>query len=210
MDTHARDTTDAPCTDRGYWTTPELEKIGFASIGKNVQIARATTIVGPQNISIGSNVRIDDWCSLIAAKGRLSIGNYVHIGSGCYLGCSGGITLEDFSGLSQGVKIYSSSDNYGGDVLTNPTIPSTYTGAIIQSVTLEKHVIVGSGSVILPGVTIEVGSAVGALSLVNRPIGSWGIYSGTPVKRIKERKKDLLLLEKQLLSAPPPTSEAAQ
>ena len=77
-------------------------------------------------------------------------------------------------------------------------VPSEYTGVTHADVFLGKHVIVGSGSVILPGVTLEEGVAVGALSLVNRNCAAFGIYSGNPARRISERKRDLLEMEKRL------------
>jgi galactoside O-acetyltransferase len=62
-------------------------------------------------------------------------------------------------------------------------------------VTLERHVIVGANAVILPGVTIGEGSAVGALSLVNTSLPPWGIYAGTPARKINDRSRRLLDLE---------------
>lgn len=107
--------------------------------------------------------------------------------------------MDDFSGLSQGVRVYSGSDDYSGSYLTNPTISEMYTKKFISPVRLGRHVIIGSGTVILPGVTIEEGSAVGALSLVTKRLEPWTIYFGNPVKPLKSRRKDLLKLEQQFL-----------
>jgi len=85
--------------------------------------------------------------------------------------------------------------------MTNPMIPDEYTNVVYADVTIGKHVIVGSGTVILPGVTLEEGVAVGALSLVSKKCHAFGIYSGVPAKRIKERKRDLLDLERRFLSS---------
>jgi acetyltransferase-like isoleucine patch superfamily enzyme len=38
------------------------------------------------------------------------------------------------------------------------------------------------------------------MSLITGDLEPWGVYVGIPAKRIKERKKDLLELEKQLLA----------
>ena len=59
-------------------------------------------------------------------------------------------------------------------------------------VIIGRHVIIGSGSVVLPGVNLEDGVAVGALSLVSKNCSKFGVYFGVPAKRIKERKNDLL------------------
>ena len=136
---------------------------------------------------------------IAAHSGSLRLGNYIHIGGGCYLGCAGGITLSDFAGLSQNVSIYSGTDDYSGQSLTNPTIPRKYLNPKIAPVFLGKHVIIGSGSVILPGVEIGEGTAVGALSFVTKSLSEWGIYFGTPAKKVKNRSKELLKHENQLM-----------
>jgi acetyltransferase-like isoleucine patch superfamily enzyme len=183
--------------DRGYFHSEELRKLGFQSVGKNVQIARNCTIIGLENISIGNNVRIDDHVVIAAASGYVSIGNYIHIGGSCYLGAMGGITLSDFSNLSQGVRIYSGADDYSGKHLTNPTIPKKYLGLNIDPVNIGRHVIIGSGSVVLPGCNLAEGVSVGALSLVTKSLAAWAIYFGAPAKKLKSRSKDLLVLEEK-------------
>ncbi|MEE4659589.1 MAG: acyltransferase [Halieaceae bacterium] len=183
----------------GYYTEGDLESVGFRSLGENVRIAKNTTIVGVQNITIGSNVRIDGYSTIIAGdSGWLRVGSYVHIGGYCYLSAGDGIGLDDFSGLSQGVRIYSRTDDYSGEYLTNPTVPEQYTGVRRGAVELGRHVIVGSGTVILPALTLGEGSAVGALSLVTKSLDPWCVFSGRPARRLKTRSKRILELEKKL------------
>ena len=181
----------------GYYSSSELQGMGFKYVGQDVQIAKNCTILGLENISIGDNVRIDGGCTLACATGDLIIGSYIHIGGYCHLTCSGGIRLGDFSGLSQGVRIYSVSDDYSGDCLTNPTVPRAFLNVTTAAVDIGKHVIIGSGSVVLPGASI----GVGALSLVNKPLESWGVYCGAPARRLKTRSKALLQQEAELLEA---------
>jgi galactoside O-acetyltransferase len=177
-----------------------IEQMGFASVGDNVQISDRASFYGASRIALGDNVRIDDFCVLAAGVGGISIGQHVHIAVCSSLIGAGRITLSDFSGLSSRVSIYSSSDDYSGATMTNPTVPSEYTGVTHADVFLGKHVIVGSGSVILPGITLEEGVAVGALSLVTKHCEAFGIYAGNPARRIKERRRDLLELERRFMS----------
>lgn len=186
--------------NHGYYQSDELRNFGFKYVGEHVQVAKNCTIIGLENISIGDNVRIDGGTTLACANGYLRLGSYIHIGGGCHLTCAGGIELEDFSGLSQGVKIYSGTDDYSGASLTNPTVPPEFLRVEVAKVHIGRHVIIGSGSVILPGVLIGEGSSVGALSLVNRSLESWGVYFGSPAKKLKSRKQNLLALEKEFLS----------
>lgn len=177
-----------------------IEALGFASVGENVQISNCTSFYGTARITLGSNVRIDDFCVISAGVGGIMIGNHVHIAVGASLIGAGKITLCDFVGISSRASIYSSNDDYSGAAMTGPTLPSEFTNVRHADVYMEKHVIVGSGSIILPGVTLEEGVAVGALSLVHKRCEAFGIYAGNPVRRIKERKKDLLELEKKLIA----------
>jgi galactoside O-acetyltransferase len=179
----------------------EIEALGFASVGRDVAISEMARFYGAERISLGDHVRIDDFCVLSAGEGGIRVGNYVHIAVYCLLIGRGSITMSDFSGLSSRVSVYSSNDDYSGRTLTNPTVPAAYKNVTSAPVHLGKHVIVGSGSVLLPGVTLEEGVAIGSLSLVHKSCPAWGIYIGNPAKRVKERKRDLLSLESQLLQA---------
>lgn len=178
-----------------------IEKMGFATVGDNVQISDRVSFYGTSRIALGDNVRIDDFCVLSAGVGGISIGQHVHIAVYSSLIGAGKITLSDFCNVSSRVSIYSSNDDYSGAAMTNPTVPSEYTGVTHADVYLGKHVIVGSGSVILPGVTLEEGVAVGALSLVTKRCEAFGIYAGNPARRIKERRRDLLELEQRFLAS---------
>jgi acetyltransferase-like isoleucine patch superfamily enzyme len=184
-----------------FYSEKELKKFKFKSIGKNVLIKKNVGMFFIENISIGSNVRIDDNVIIVASKkgSAVKIGNYVHIASNCYLAGSAGIEMSDFSGLATSVQIFSASDDYSGKKLTNPTVGKPYIGGKSGKVTLGKHVIIGAGSIILPDVTIKQGSSVGALSLVSKDLEEWGVYFGIPVKKIKNRHKDILELEKNFL-----------
>ena len=181
----------------GYYHTRDLAHFGFGGLGDNVQIATNSTLIGLDNIFLGDNVRIDGFTSIITSSdGQCRIGRNVHVGSNCFISCAKNVTISDFAGLSHGVKLYTKSDDYSGNFLTNPTVPERFTSPKVGSVTLGRHVIIGSNTVILPGVNIGEGSAVGALSLVSRNLGNWGIFFGIPAKHLRRRSKDLLVLER--------------
>lgn len=184
-----------------YYNETELGYFGFKSIGNNVKIARNCIIAGLSNISIGDNVIIDAYCTIIAAvDGQLKIGSFVHIGGFCHLlAAGGGIEFKDFSGLSQGVKVYSKTDDYSGHTLTNPTIPDKYKSLKRGKITFNEHVVIGAGCVILPNVEIGEGTSVGALSLVSTNLDSWTVYIGNPLKRLTKRSNDLLKEKEKFL-----------
>jgi len=186
-----------------FYNDEELQKAGFKHLGKNVKIKRNVGIFFAENFSIGDNSRIDDFVIIVAGPpaNKCEIGSYVHIASHCCIAGSSGFIMEDFSGLSPGVMVFTGSDDYLGEKMTNPLLPKQYIGGPHGEVKLEKHVIIGAGSVILPGCTIGIGSSVGSMSLVKKSLKPWGVHAGVPARRIKERKKDLLKLEKEFLES---------
>ncbi|MET3107577.1 acetyltransferase-like isoleucine patch superfamily enzyme [Oxalobacteraceae bacterium GrIS 2.11] len=175
-----------------------IENMGFKQVGNNVSISDKASFYNCPNIEIGDNSRIDDFCILSAGTGGISIGRHVHVASYSSLIGSGNITLDDFSGLSSRVTIYSSTDDYSGTHLTNPTVPKKFTHVLTADVLICRHVIIGCGAVVLPGIRLEQGVAIGALSLVNRDCKEFGIYAGTPARFLKARSRKLLELEELL------------
>ncbi len=175
-----------------FYSEEQLLELGFAEVGSNVLISNKTSIYNAQNISIGSNVRIDDFSILSAGEDGIQIGNHVHIA--CYVSLIGQakISLEDYVGVSSKTAIYSSSDDYSGNFLTGPTISAQFKNVDSRAVKLANHVIVGAQCVILPGVTINEGSAIGSFSLVSKDVAPWGIYIGAPLAFLKERSKQML------------------
>jgi len=180
-----------------YLTPHELELMGFKSIGRGVKISDKVSIYNPETIEIGDFSRIDDFCVI---SGSVIIGRYVHVTPMCLIaGGEPGVELDDFCTLAYGVKIFAQSDDYSGHTMVNSLIPKKYKEEKLDKVVLQKQVIVGANSTILPGVTVGEGCSIGAMTLVVRTTASWGIYAGIPARRIKERKKDLLKLEQQFL-----------
>jgi dTDP-4-amino-4,6-dideoxy-D-glucose acyltransferase len=182
-----------------FYTEDELKTLGLKSYGSNVKISRKASIYTPQTISIGNDVRIDDFVCMMGGEKGIIIGSNVHITFFCILVGTGGIIMEDFSGLSSRVALYSATDDYSGESLTNPTVPLEYKKIQKGQIHLGRHVIVGTNSTILPNVTVGEGCSFGAYSLVTKNCDPWGIYVGCPVKRIKERRKTLLDLESEYL-----------
>lgn len=181
-----------------FLSLEELNKVGFLKFGEDVLVSRRASIFSPEKIIIGSNVRIDDYCIL---SGKIEIRNNIHIAaySALYGGIAG-IFIDSFSNISSRVCIYAVSDDFSGYTLTNPTIPEKYKHVINKPVHIQKHVVVGSGSTILPGVILEEGTAIGAMSLCKKGTNSWGIYAGIPARFIKVRNNELLELEKEYIN----------
>lgn len=184
-----------------YYSTNELIDQGFKKLGKNVLISKKASFYGIGNIEIGDNSRIDDFVVLSAGVGGIIIGNNVHVAVYSSMIGAGKIIIGDYSNVSSRVSIYSSNDDYSGEFMTNPTVSTEYTGVNSDKITVGQHVIIGCGCVILPGIIINDGVAIGALSLVKYDCDEFTIYSGNPAKKIKLRSRALLQKADDFLSS---------
>lgn len=182
-----------------HYSEQELSDLGIR-FGRNVSIHRTVEFFGAPNIVLGSNVRID--CHAVISAGQpVRLGSYIHLSAGAMIFGSEGVDIGDFAGLSSRVAIYTASDDYTEGHLTNPTVPEKYRKVHRGKVVLAPHVIVGAGSVILPGVTLHRGAAVGALSLVRKDVEAFQVVSGSPARTVATRNRELLdRLEKELLA----------
>ena len=162
---------------------------------KNVIIYETAKIIGIENIEFGEHIIIDDFV-FIYAKKKIKIGNYVHIGG--FSSITGGeeLVLEEFSGLSLGCRIFTGSEDFIGSGFGNPTIPEVYRNVKRAPVRICRFSILGANSVVLPGITIGEGAAVGANSVVTKNLEPWGVYMSNKKIANRNRKGVLANYEK--------------
>lgn len=182
-----------------FFEQEQLEALGFRFLGSHVLIHRSVVLIRCENISIGNNVRIDPFC-VISCGEAINIGHNVHIASHCSVSGNAVINLGDFCGLSKGVKVFSSSDDFSGPYLTGPTVPQEFCNVESSPVSIGRHAVVGSGSVVLPGSTLGEGTTVGAMGLVKNRLPDWTICSGIPAQPHRPRSEQVLDREIEYLS----------
>lgn len=180
-----------------YMTGKEMQSLGFKSLGCNVKISSKASIYNCDQIEVGDNSRIDDFCVL---SGAIKIGHHVHLTPMCLVaGGEKGIVIDDFVTIAYGVKVFTQSDDYSGQTMTNSTVPEKYKNEYKGRVIIKKHSIIGAGSVIMPGIILAEGASIGAMTLVTKNTESWSIYVGVPAKKIRNRSKNLLNFEADFL-----------
>jgi galactoside O-acetyltransferase len=121
----------------------------------------------------------------------MNIGNYVHIA--CFTSITGGaeFTMEDFSGISQGCRILTGSEDFVDGGFGNPTVPEEFRNVTRKPVRIGKFALIGANAVICPGVVIGEGATVAANSVVTRDLEPWTVYLGN--KRYAHRNREAVL-----------------
>jgi galactoside O-acetyltransferase len=174
--------------ENSFLSETELLAAGFASFGKEVYISRYSRIYGKSNLHLGDHVRIDDFTVIYVGQ-QSFVGSYVHIAPHVVISSPLSLNIGGNSTISSRCAIYGQTDDYSGEFLTNPTVPSDLRKVDCSEINIGAHVIIGSGSTIFPGCDIAEGTAVGAMTLVNCNTEPWSLYVGIPAKRIKARSR---------------------
>lgn len=128
-----------------------------AACGKNLYVGGKSYVTA--NTYIGDNVNFNGMA--IHGNGKVTIGNYLHSGTGC--------------------QIITSFHNYEGDAIP---YDNTY---IDKDVTIGDCVWLGNEVIILGGVTIGEGAIIQAGSVVVKDIPPYAIAGGHPAKPFKTR-----------------------
>lgn len=137
-----------------YW----ISKPFVNKMGK-VRIYEGTTLWYPYRIKIGNNVTLNEWV-YISGYGNVTIGDAVRIGSRTT------IISSDHEFGDRNKKIYQQGIKSRGGV------------------TIEDDVFIGTGVIILDGVTIGTHSVIGAGSVVTKNILPYSVVAGNPAKVI--------------------------
>ena len=166
--------------------------------GKNATIYPLAKIIEPENLSLGDESIIADFCFIYAVGKGIDIGSFCNITEHCIIQAGGLVRLHNFVGLGPRTTILASSDDYNGEGFIGSKIfGERYRRVTNKDVILEKHVQIGAGSIILPGVVIEEGCQVGAGSLVNKSLPPWTLCYGSPCRPIRPIPKEYKLFKEE-------------
>lgn len=156
--------------------------------GVGVHIYPLARILAPEVIEVGDYSKIDDFAFINGGNG-LKIGRYVHIASFTSIFGGGTCILEDYVGISEGVRIITGTETCRGGKRMSAALPLGQRNPLIGMIHIEKDAFIGANSVVHPNVRIGNGAVIGSNSLVLKDIEPWSINVGSPCRKIGERDK---------------------
>jgi acetyltransferase-like isoleucine patch superfamily enzyme len=150
--------------------------------GHGVRIASAVNFRHLETFEIGDGVFIGAQAFIQGRfDGVAKIGNHVWIGPQAYFDARD-LVLEDYVGWGPGAKVLGSA--HTGLPIDGPIIE---TDLEIRPVRVEAWADIGTGAILLPGVTVGKGSIVGAGAVVTRDVPSFAIVAGVPARFLRWR-----------------------
>lgn len=152
------------------------------SFGHRVRIGSGVGFKHLETFEIGDGVFIGAQAYIQGRfDGTTKIGNHVWIGPQSYFDARN-LILEDHVGWGPGAKVLGSS--HTAIPIDRPIIE---TDLEIKPVRVEAWADIGTGAVLLPGVTVGKGSIVGAGAVVTRDVAPFSIVAGVPAKFVRWR-----------------------
>lgn len=162
-----------------------INKLKFC--GKDVRLYPLCKMIRAENAELDNNCQIFDNVFIDAGK-RLRIGKYTTLTWGVLIEGGAETYLGDRVFLGPSTKLLTSTYKIQG-FYTVEHLPEGCQETEYGDITIKDDAYLGANCTVMPGITIGEGAVVGSNSLVTKDLEPWGIYVGTPCKKIGEREK---------------------
>lgn len=176
------------------YNVPGAEMMGdnvrslLKKVGKDVRLMPLAKIANPGVVEIGDATRVRDFVFVWGGQG-------VTIGQNCdiqpHVVVWGGGTLEigDRVSVGPGTVLLTAVYSHAEGMRMVDGMPEGASKALYGRLIIGSDVYIGANATLMPEVTIGDGAIVGAGSFVNKDCEPWGIYVGTPAKKVAVRPK---------------------
>lgn len=148
------------------------------------------------DVKLGSGVRLHGFVNLYGCEigDETSIGTFVEIQKGASIGarckiqshtfiCEG-VTIEDEVFVGHGVSFL--NDRFPA-ATTPDGLPKSDGDWTLERTIVRRRAAIGTGAIILPGVTIGEGALVGAGAVVTSDVPSGAVVAGNPARALRPR-----------------------
>jgi len=151
--------------------------------GHGVAIEPGAAFLHPETLQIGDGVFVGRGAYIQGRfDGTCSIGDHVWIGPGSYFDARH-LVLEDYVGWGPGARALGST--HTGVPAAAPIIQ---TDLLIRPVTVRRGADIGTGAVLLPGITVGENALVGAGAVVTHDVPAMAVVAGTPARVLSWRE----------------------
>jgi galactoside O-acetyltransferase len=157
------------------------------SCGEGVKIYPLAKIAFPHVVDLRANCKIRDFVFIFAGLG-VEIGEHTDVQPHTVIWGGGTTIIGDRVSTGPGTVFLSATYSHGPGLKMVDGLSEGETKVIGGLLEVGNDVYIGARSVIMP-VKIGEGSVIGAGSFVNRDCEPWGIYVGSPARKIGERQR---------------------
>ncbi|OGO72098.1 MAG: hexapeptide transferase [Chloroflexi bacterium RIFCSPLOWO2_02_FULL_71_16] len=153
------------------------------SFGNGVRVGLGVLVLHPGTFEIGDAVFLGNQTYLQGRHdGHCVIGAHTWIGPQSYFDCRD-MELGEHVGWGPGAKVL------GSEHTGEPAdVPIIQTDLVIKPVRVGKWADIGTGAVLLPGVTVGEGAIIGAGAVVTQDVPAYAVAAGVPARVLRSRR----------------------
>ena len=164
----------------------------LVSVGRSFTLGDFATIdaLSQEGVTLGNNVTLERY-TMLRISGTLrklgkgiQIGNNTGVGAYSYIGAGGGVVIGNFVSIGQRVNFHAENHEF-----RDAEKLIVEQGVTSKGICVEDDCWIGSGSIILDGVTIGRGAVIAAGSVVTKSVAAYSIVAGVPARVIGQRGK---------------------
>lgn len=155
--------------------------------GKEVRLYPLCKIAKPEMVELDNNCQIFDFVFIYGGN-SVKIGKYSTITWNTIIEGVGSCEIGDRVLLGPGTKVLMSVNKHNGLRMVDH-LPEGQAELMNEKIKIGNDVSLGAGCIVLPGAIIGDGVVVGANSVIRGNLEPWGIYVGSPCRKVGEREK---------------------
>jgi acetyltransferase-like isoleucine patch superfamily enzyme len=153
------------------------------ALGPDCVFESGVLVFHPENVALGRNVYVGHNAILKGYyRNEMRIGDEAWIGQQCFLHSAGGLIIGARVGVGPAVKIITSRHAEAGR-----QTPVLFSPVELGPVVIEEDADIGTGAVVLPGVTVGRGAVVGAGAVVTADVPAYAVVAGVPARVLRYR-----------------------
>jgi dTDP-4-amino-4,6-dideoxy-D-glucose acyltransferase len=156
--------------------------------GKEVRLMPLAKIANPGVVEIDDHSRVRDFVFVWGGQG-VKIGKYCDIQPHVVVWGGGTLEIGDRVSVGPGSVLLTAVYSHAAGLKMVDGLGEGTTKALYGKLTIGSDVYIGANCTIMPEIVVGDGAILGAGSFVNKNCEPWGIYVGSPAKKIAERPR---------------------
>ncbi|MEN6461784.1 MAG: acyltransferase [Syntrophomonas sp.] len=157
--------------------------------GEGIRLMPLAKIANPGVVELDDNCRLRDFVFIWGGQG-VKIGKYTDIQPHVVVWGGGQLTVGDRVSIGPGSVLLTAVYTHKEGLKMVDGLDEGEAKAAYGHLVIEDDVYIGANCTLMPDITIGEGAVIGASSFINKDAEPWGIYVGSPAKKVGVRPRN--------------------
>lgn len=170
----------------GFEMMGENVKTLLKACGKEVRLMPLAKIANPGVVELDDYCRVRDFVFIWGGQG-VKIGKYTDVQPHVVVWGGGELEVRDRVSIGPGSVLLTAVYSHKEGLKMVDGLGDESAHALYGKLLIEDDVYIGANCTLMPDITLGKGAVLGAGSFINIDAEPWGIYAGSPAKKIGVR-----------------------